>query len=63
MLGKCCLNVLNFGEDKANLGGILQWKILPTMRVSLENSMVVAFKKDNNKMEHSQGHQKTKLRE
>ena len=36
MLGKCCRNVLNFGEDKANLGEILQWKILPTMRVSLE---------------------------
>ena len=62
MLGKCCRNVLNFGEDKANLGGILQWKILPTTRVSLENSMVFTSKEDNNKMEHRQGHQKTKLR-
>ena len=36
MLGKFCRNVLNFGEDKANLGGFLQWKTLPTMRASLE---------------------------
>ena len=40
----------------------MQWKILPTMRVSLENSMVFAFKEDNNKVEHCQGHQKTKMR-
>ena len=28
----------------------------------VRNSMVFAFKEDNSKMEHRQGHQKTKLR-
>ena len=45
MLGKCCRNVLNFGEDKANLGGFMQWKILPTMRVSLEIEWCLLSKK------------------
>ena len=37
--------------------------ILPTMRVSLENSMMFTFEEDNSKMGLRQGHQKTKLRE
>ena len=29
----------------------------------VRNSMVIAFKEDNNKMEHCQGHQKTRSEE